>query len=180
MYPSWTLLHRSNSTPGPYLLIIVNYHFFFSICYFMFLAAPWDLGDLNSQTRDWTQATVMKAPSPKHWTTRNLPLFICLFLVVLGLHCYVQGFSMCAEQGYALVVGWKLLIAVASRCGAEVLGLLIVVASRCGAEVLGLLIAVASRCGAEVLWGESFSLRWLLVAGQKFQAHRLGNCRAQT
>ena len=54
----------------------------------------------------------MKAPSPKHWTTRNLPLFICLFLVVLGLHCYVQGFSMCAEQGLRSSSGVK-----ASHCG---------------------------------------------------------------
>ena len=99
MYPSWILLQRSNSIPGAYLLIVVNYHFFFSIFYFMFLPAPWGLGDLNSQTRDWTQATVMEAPSPKHWTTRNLPLFMYLFLVVLGLHCCAWGFSGCSEWG---------------------------------------------------------------------------------
>ena len=112
MYPSWILLQRSNSIPGAYPLIVVNYHFFFSIFYFMFLPAPWGLGDLNSQTRDWTQATVMEAPSPKHWTTRNLPLFMYLFLVVLGLHCYMQGFSVCAEQGLLSSSGVK-----ASHCG---------------------------------------------------------------
>lgn len=116
MYPSWTLLHRSNSTPDAYLLIVVNYHFFFSTFYFMFLAAPWGLGDLNSQTRDWTQATVMKAPSPKHWTTRNLPLFVYFWLYwVFTAMCRV--FLCVLSGGYALVLGWKLLIAVASRCG---------------------------------------------------------------
>ena len=65
----------------------------------------------------------MKAPSPNHWTTRNFPLFIYLFLVALGLHCYVQGFSICAEQGL-LFSSWVKASYCSgfSCCGAEVLG----------------------------------------------------------
>ena len=50
-------------------------------------------------------------------------MFICLFiLAVLGLHCCV-GFSLVAgSRGYSLAPMYRLLIAVASRCGAQVLG----------------------------------------------------------
>ena len=41
-------------------------------------------------------------------------LFIYLFLAALGLHCCVQAFSSCGEQGLLFVVVCGLLIAVAS------------------------------------------------------------------
>ena len=40
------------------------------------------------------------------------------FLVMLGLHCCMQAFSSCGEQGATLVVVRGLLIAVASYCRA--------------------------------------------------------------
>ena len=47
-----------------------------------------------------------------------LNLFIYLFVVVLGLHCWVfvaaQAFSSCSERGFLFVVVRGLLIAVAS------------------------------------------------------------------
>ena len=40
---------------------------------FIFLAMPHGLQDLGSPTRDRTRATAVKAPSPKHWTAREVP-----------------------------------------------------------------------------------------------------------
>ena len=41
-----------------------------------YLAAQCSLWNLSSPTRDWTWAPLtMKAPSPNHWTTRELPEF---------------------------------------------------------------------------------------------------------
>ena len=52
----------------------------------------------------------------------SLDLFIYLFLAALGLHCCVQAFSSCSEQGLLFVVVHGLLIAVASCCRARALG----------------------------------------------------------
>ena len=41
-----------------------------------FLAALHSLQDLSSLTRDWTQTTAVKVPSPNHWTARELPHLI--------------------------------------------------------------------------------------------------------
>ena len=41
-------------------------------------------------------------------------LFIFLFSVVLGLHCCMEAFSSCGEQGLLFIVVHGLLIAVAS------------------------------------------------------------------
>lgn len=38
-----------------------------------FLVAPLDLWALSSLSRDWTQSMMVKAPSPNHWTARELP-----------------------------------------------------------------------------------------------------------
>ena len=40
---------------------------------FFFKATPHGLWDLSAPTRNWTRATAVKAPSPNHWTTRELP-----------------------------------------------------------------------------------------------------------
>ena len=45
-------------------------------------------------------------------------LFIYLFLTALGLRCCARAFSSCSERGPLFVVVRRLLIAVASRCGA--------------------------------------------------------------
>ena len=41
--------------------------------FFFFLALLCCLPDLSSPTRDWTWAPAVKAPSPNHWTARELP-----------------------------------------------------------------------------------------------------------
>ena len=38
------------------------------------------LQDFSSPIKDWTQATAVKALSPNHWTTRELPLELLLKL----------------------------------------------------------------------------------------------------
>ena len=43
------------------------------LSFFFCLAMPHGLQDLSSPTRDATQAIVVKAWSPNHWTTRELP-----------------------------------------------------------------------------------------------------------
>ena len=45
-----------------------------------------------------------------------------LFLAALGLCCCVQAFSSCGERGLLFIAVCGLLIAVASRCGAEAVG----------------------------------------------------------
>ena len=82
------------------------------IFYFYFLAMPCSLRDLSSPTRCWTQAPVVKAQSPNHWTTREFPyvafyLFI-YFLKFIYLFIYfwlcwvfvsVRGLSPVAASG---------------------------------------------------------------------------------
>ena len=41
-------------------------------------------------------------------------LFIDLFLVVLGLHCYLQTFSSCGKWGLVSIVMLRLLVVMAS------------------------------------------------------------------
>ena len=41
-------------------------------------------------------------------------LFTYLFLVVLGLHCYLQTFSSCGKWGLVFIVMLRLLIVMAS------------------------------------------------------------------
>ena len=53
----------------------------------------------------------------------NLFILFYLFLAVLGLCCCEWVFSSCGEQGLLLVVVHRLLIVVASRCGARALGM---------------------------------------------------------
>ena len=48
--------------------------------------------------------------------------FIYLFLAALGLCCYARVFSSCGEWGLLFIVVHGLLIAVASRCGTQALG----------------------------------------------------------
>ena len=48
--------------------------------------------------------------------------FIYLFLAALGLCCCVRALSSCGEQGLLFVEVCRLLIAVASCCGARALG----------------------------------------------------------
>ena len=49
-------------------------------------------------------------------------LFIYLFLAALGLCCCLWAFSSCGEQGLLFVAVHRLLIVVASRCGAQAVG----------------------------------------------------------
>ena len=49
-------------------------------------------------------------------------LSIYLFMAVLSLRCCLRAFSRCSKQGLLFVAVHRLLIAVASRCGARALG----------------------------------------------------------
>ena len=76
--------------------------------------------------------------------------FIYLFLAALGLHCCARAFSSCGDQGLFFVAVCGLLIAMASHCGAWVLGTQasVVVAhklSSCGLQALEHRL---SSCGA--------------------------------
>ena len=69
---------------------------------------------------------------------------------MLGLRCLVQAFSSCSKQGLLFVAVCRLLIAVASRCGAQALGAWASVAvarelSSCGSWALECRL---SSCGA--------------------------------
>ena len=73
---------------------------------------------------------------------------------MLSLCCCVQAFSSCGEQGLLFLVVHKLLIAVASLCGAQALGMRasVVAAHRlssCGLKALE--HADLSSCGTRVL-----------------------------
>ena len=83
-----------------------------------------------------------------------LTLFIYLFnfLATLGLCCCVRAFSSCFEQGLLFVAVRRLLIEVASRCGAQALGTWAPVVVACG----------LSSCGS---WAQQL---WL--AGPRVQA----------
>ena len=65
-------------------------------------------------------------------------LFVCfdkliyLFLAALGLRCCTWAFSSCGERGLLFVAAGSLLIAVASRCGAQSLGAWVSVVVACG------------------------------------------------
>ena len=76
--------------------------------------------------------------------------FIYLFLAVLGLRCWAWAFSTCGERGLLSVAMHGLLIAVASRCGAQALGTRASVVVACGLSSCGLqaLERRLSSCGA--------------------------------
>ena len=47
----------------------------FSVFVF-FLTTPHSLPDLSSPANNWTQATTVKVPAPKHCTTREFPVYV--------------------------------------------------------------------------------------------------------
>ena len=56
----------------------------FILFYFIFLAVPHGLRDLSSPTRDRMPVLEVRAPSPNHWTTRELPQFLFLISFYRG------------------------------------------------------------------------------------------------
>ena len=77
-------------------------------------------------------------------------VFIYLFLAALGLRCCAQAFSSCGEWGLLFIVVHGLLIAVASHCGAQALGVQASVVVACGLSSCGswALERRLSSCGA--------------------------------
>ena len=78
---------------------------------------PCGLLDLSSPTRDWTRATAVKAPSPNHWITRELPL-MDIFFSSLGLcvrapqaHPHIQWFTRRTHRNYIHAYGCDLTMA---------------------------------------------------------------------
>ena len=57
--------------------------------------------DLSSQIRDWTWAATVKALSPTHWTTRNLPRHVS-YITGVGSQSYLMCFLFCRERGPVL------------------------------------------------------------------------------
>ena len=112
----------------------------------------------TTQKLKWTKGQgLMKLLSKQHHKKHYSFLFVCLniiylfILAALGLHCCMQAFCICSEQGAILRCG-----AWASRCGGF---------SCCGAQVLGMRASVVvalrlSSCGS-----------WSLE-------HRLSSCGA--
>ena len=77
-------------------------------------------------------------------------LFIYLFLAALGLHCCVQAFSSCGEQGLLFIAVHRLLIAVASLVAEH------------GLQMRGLqqLWLTGSRSQAQQLWHTGLVVPW--------------------
>ena len=73
------------------------FHFKTGILFYLFIYL-WlrSLQDLSSLIRDSTQATAVKAPSPKHWTTRELPGIV--FLSHLGFLIRRQSSHVLCSQ----------------------------------------------------------------------------------
>ena len=76
--------------------------------------------------------------------------FLYLFVAKLDLPCCLWAFSSCSEQWLLSVAMHGLLIAVASRCGAQALGTRASVVVACGLSSCGLqaLERRLSSCGA--------------------------------
>ena len=70
-------------------------------------------------------------------------------MAALGLCCCARAFSSCGEQGLLFVEAHRLLIAVASHCGARALGARASVVVACGLSSCGLqaLERRLSSCG---------------------------------
>ena len=80
----------------------------------------------------------------------SINLFVYLFLTALGLCCCAQAFSSCGKQGLLFVAVRGFLIAVASRCRAQALGMWasVVVARRLSSCGTWALERRLSSCGA--------------------------------
>ena len=72
----------------------------------LFGAAPQDMWDHSSLTRDWTRVTALDTPSSTQWTTRGsslfikkIILFIYYFFVSAGSSLLPRLFSSCSVQG---------------------------------------------------------------------------------
>ena len=66
--------------------------------FFLCLATPWGLWCLSSLTRNWTQATAVKAPSLNHWTARESPRYPSLDLrnensFIMNRHCILLRYD---------------------------------------------------------------------------------------
>ena len=81
----------------------------------------------------------------------HINLFVYLFLAVLGLRCCARAFSNCGERGLLSVAVRGLLIAVASHCGARVLGARASVIVAQGSRAQGSRGAGFSSCGSRAL-----------------------------
>ena len=67
--------------------------------------------------------------------------FIYLFLAALGLHCCIRASSSCGERGLLFIAVCGLLLAMASRCGAQALG----------ARASVVVVHGLSRCGSQAV-----------------------------
>ena len=105
LHPDWILRLKTKRTVYKCGVSFLSFFFFF------FLPVLGNLHDLNSSTRDWTQALgseSLKAWSLNHGATREFPhwffvfffkiVFTYLFLSVLDLCCCAWVFSSCVSR----------------------------------------------------------------------------------
>ena len=63
-----------------FLIRSMIFHIFSGVLCFLLLCVfpttPHSLQDLSSPANNWTQATTVKAPTPKHCTTREFPVYV--------------------------------------------------------------------------------------------------------
>ena len=94
--------------------------YMYYIFFFFFGGMVWHAG---SQFPDQGSNPALGTQSLNNWTTRDVRVFfylnLCiLFLVVLGLHCCTQAFSICDKQWLLFIaLRWLLLLqSTGSRC----------------------------------------------------------------
>ena len=98
----------------------------------------------------------------RKWTGKYNFFFSYYFLAVLGLHCCVQAFSSCGEQGLLFVAVCRLLIAVAS----------FVVDHGLQARGLQQLRLAGSRAQVQQLWRTGLVALWHVGSSQtRAQTH---------
>ena len=74
--------------------------------FLFFLVAPLDLWALSSLSRDWTQSMMVKAPSPNHWTARELPSVV-LKPTQVGVVCHSKVGNCYSASCTRLTCGWS-------------------------------------------------------------------------
>ena len=72
----WELGHMGLINTQRYLLLCISGCLFF---FFFFLAKPYGMGDLSSQTRMEPMLPEVEVHSPNHWTTREVSLLLHFF-----------------------------------------------------------------------------------------------------
>ena len=74
------------------------------------MAAPHGLQDLSSPSRDSTQATAVKVPSPNHWTAREFPIYFNIYLRLRFRWTVKNNFSYFLHKAITVVTAVMLCV----------------------------------------------------------------------